>query len=141
MTAEGQDVLLEVHVHPVDENEVETITAATHAQTRVEDVGDQEGEAMTHEIRVDEERSRRKRQSQVVMVAGPEIVPTSMLCKQCYLTWHLQLPQLRPAIHVAIAKEGTEVANWDCAGTGQKENARRVTHVISNTSGKQDQDS
>ena len=76
VTAEDQDVLLEVHDHPVGEDEVEKITAATHVQTRVEDVGDQEVEAMTHEIRVDEERCIRKKENQVVMATDPEIEAT-----------------------------------------------------------------
>ena len=43
---------------------------------KVEDVEGQEVEVMIHDIRVDEERSTRKRESQAVMVAGPEIVQT-----------------------------------------------------------------
>ena len=74
MTAEGQDVLLGVHVQE-DENEIEIITAVVHALA-VEDVEGREVEVMIHDIRVDEERSIRRKANQVVTAADPEIEAT-----------------------------------------------------------------
>ena len=71
-TAEGQDVLLEVHVRLEDDNETETITAVVHAQ-EAENAEGQKVEVMTHDIRVDEERSTRKRESQAAIAVDPEI--------------------------------------------------------------------
>ena len=73
-TAEGQDDHLEVHDQE-DENAAEMIIAVVHALI-AEDVEGREVEVMIHDIRVDEERSTRNRESQAVMAADPEIERT-----------------------------------------------------------------
>ena len=75
-TAERPDVLQGAHVRLVQGRGAGTITAEIHVQIRTEDEGGAEAEVMTHDIRAEkDERSIRRKGSQVANAADSEIIP------------------------------------------------------------------